>query len=181
MISVSDIKSTLSITSSGADALIAQVLNDATQYVASTCSIDASGNITERGVVMYDGSIRLRSRANDITVASVVTFDALGTATTATSADYWFDNQATIRFINYPATGDRFKVTYTSDQVEAAMDEVIRKVTLYEFLRLPGLYGKGFLTQEAMGAGDLTQTYKTPESFYADIDRRLRSIFILGI
>lgn len=178
MISVADIIAglTTGAGSTGDYTLIENKINQAIAYVTAGTAISASasGDMLSEQPWTYNGEFWISARTNDYQIVNVYGYDIEGTETTLTANDYF---KAGERLYKLNSNGYiRVKVEYTSNYASRMINEIIKDITMYEFLREPRKTGA--LNKQGEGAGQVTISYTQPGEFYQEIDRRIDRLIL---
>lgn len=178
MISVADIQAgmTTGPASTGDNAIIQNKINQAIAYITAGTGISASASgdsFLETPWLNRDGDFWISLRVDDATIGSIIGCDSDGTETTLTTADYL---QYGPRQWRVTGTYTRVKVTYTSNFGSRMVNEIIKDIAMYEYLKEPKKTGA--LNKTSEGAGQVTISYIQPVDFYQEIDRRIDRLFL---
>lgn len=184
MITVADIREQYTAgtpASSGDDIIIQKKINFAYGYIGShsTVSMSASGENFEEQIKVIQNEFWLSLRMGDISIISLTGYDSDDVEYSLTDQDYVKKSARIFSLKDNPNSIDRVKVCYYSQFGLDAVNEIIKEIALYEFLRSPSKTGA--LNKTAAQSGEVSISFVKPVDFYQEIDREMDLLFFRGI
>jgi hypothetical protein len=185
MVTIADVKAIAgeSLTASANDSIIQNSINFAELYVGthSPLSMRASGGDFRQfvSIDLFYRDFWLDCRTDDIDIQSVIGYDYEGTAATVDVTDCYalggnhFKLKSTVQY-------QKIKVVYKSNYLSFGIDEIVKEVALWKYIRLPiktGSYNK----KVTSAGGQVSQSFVTEKEFYDNINEMLDRLFIRGL
>ena len=178
MVSVADIKAGLTIAagSTGDDILIDEKIQQAIAYISAGTSLSqsASGENLFEVAQVSNRLFYLSVRSNDNQILQIIAYNTSNVATTLAASDYTAITSREYELISEDYY--KVKVTYISNYIMRAINQLVKEVATYEYMR--EMKKTGMLNKANEGAGVVTISYVQPVDFYAEIDRKLDLLFL---
>lgn len=182
MIYLSDVKKVLNYgpTASSDDALIEDMINVGIAYIAAQSNLSmatSGGDFQEWFDYPGDDLVYLSLRASDIVINSITGYDIDGNASTIPAANYFKQGSRTWQIVPDEHDIVKLKVIYSSVYGQRAMDNLVKQIAVWEYLKGPNKTGS--FNHISQGVNEININFKTEKDFYSDIENRLIRIAVL--
>lgn len=175
MISLSDVKTALTISTSGEEATLSGYIINA--YKSLPFQYDAtSGVITESAMTTDTGYFYIKAKTGSCTIDKIeILEDFIYTEIDVNEAKQIKKNKYYIPYYN-----SYIRITYTPDNFLEPLDEIIKDVIVWNYNRQ--LNKEGNLIKNTAVVGDANLNYKTDKQFNDEIKVRINNLFsVIGL
>lgn len=160
------------------DDSITEIINSAYRFLSSFCGFRASDNTFFGWFDIWDSVYVYPAGVSDDITLTKITINS-------TDIDLTDDIEQVDRFkwevTNESYTGyDRFYIEYTSDDLLAGVNNVLKEYILYHYKRLPGVGDFIHQTEERL-EDQYIKKFISPRAFENQLARRLSAMFPKGV